>query len=137
MIKKGEGMKLGYEVEGKYIGIKSIFLDVSEMHRLDTVLNDHRVNQLYISDHENTLDLGKHSPLGKYLGEYVVTVERTITSKIVQDRINVMLVVDNPSFWDLRPNDQIKFTRNNHVYATTVRDMTETDPQEFLGDVHL
>ena len=121
MIKKGEGMKLGYEVEGKYIGIKSIFLDVTEMPKLDTALSDHKVNQIYISDHDNILDLGPNpgSKLAKYCGEYVVTVERTITSKNVLDRINVLLVVDNPSFWDLRPNDQIKFTKQNNVYATS------------------
>jgi len=133
-------MKIGTEVEGRMVGLRTLFIDACELLKLTvTVFNglkeEYNLSQLYISDHYNSLNLDSKALLE--LSEVtIVTVELTSFEKS-PDHVNIMLVVDNSSFWKLRPNDQIKFSKDLNVYCMTKRNMTITKPEDFESDITL
>ena len=65
-----------------------------------------------------------------------ITVERT-KFEDAPYWINVMLVIDNPSFWNLRGQDQIKFSKDLNVFAIQKKSMPFTHPSEFRSDVDI
>ena len=131
-------MKIGIEVEGRLCGLKTIFCNELEfvVHYSDlwAALYKHTdIKQIYISDLNNTIDLNGEK-LQELAADWFVTVERTEIDHRTPINISVMLNIDNDSFNHLNRNDQIKFSNDLLVYATTVRNMTVTQPIEFSGD---
>lgn len=132
--------KMGIEVEGRFKGLRTFFLTADEFNNL---LGSSKwpsiglYQQLYISDHENILDLAKHENLLHQAKCVVVTVERTKVPLMVDASINIILYVKNDSFWNLKPTDQVKFERDLFVSTMTLENMSITEPWEFENDEEL
>lgn len=128
--------KIGIEVEGRFIGLHTLFIDAAtESYMLkDCNLN---VQQIYISDNDNLLKLD--SELIKDAADnFIITIERTYLPHEYPEYINIMLSISNNSpFFRLHENDQVKFSWQQTVYAITKRNMTKTIPSDFDGDVTL
>jgi hypothetical protein len=91
------------------------------------------VQQLYICDHKNELNLYDED-LARLAEDYRITVE-LLKFEDAPFYINVMLVVDSDSFWQLRGQDQVKFSKDLNVYAIQKKSMKYTSPVEFSSDV--
>ena len=130
-------MKVGIEVEGRLLGLKTIFINHNEIvtTNLSSFILDNQVQQLYISDNDNKLDLYSGT-LYELSNLCLVTVERTVVDNYPL-HINIMLNVVNSSFWNLRRDCQVKFSQGLNVYATTPRQMIRTIPEDFSGDITL
>lgn len=136
-------MKIGKEVEGRHIGLKTLFCSAEEFMadagKVNHVAELWGVHQIYISDLDNMLDV---SDLNVFLGilalTYIVTVERTsVPPAYVAKHVDIMLNVQNDSFWNLRLNDQVKVSKDLVVFAVTKGNMTVTVPDDFNGDVEI
>jgi len=133
-------MHLGIEVEGKYKGIKTLFISADELWMIPLFFEKYahqakEIKQLYISDHANELDIRPGSPVLLYKERFdLITVERTACAGPHDAEIHVMLVVEHSDFWALLETDQIKFTRNHYVWAITKGEMHKSIPQDFEGD---
>jgi hypothetical protein len=136
-------MKIGKEVEGRHIGLKTLFCSAKEL--MDSPPNvkfaaeEWHVHQIYISDLENELDL---SDMNVFLGvlalSYIVTVERTeVPAEYVSEHIDLMLNIDSESFWNLRHTDQVKFSKDLVVFSASKNNMAVTIPDDFNGDVEI
>lgn len=134
-------MKIGKEVEGRHLGLKTLFCSAEEFLTDASKVNEQAaewgVHQIYISDLDNVLDI---SDLNAFLGvlaiSYIITVERTeVPVAYVAKHIDIMLNVPVESFWNLRINDQVKFSRDLVVFSVTKQNMTVTVPSDFDGDI--
>jgi hypothetical protein len=126
--------KIGIEVEGRLCGIKTLFCTAYEISNENFKIEvPDDVRGLYISDHNNILDLYELTHLTE---RFIVTVERTKVSEHPEN-VNIILTIDNESFWSLHPNDQIKFSKDLTVFATTKRTMVITRPEDFTGDIEI
>ena len=126
-------MKLGIEVEGKFIGQKTLFCGAAELSvalaKLPRLAVSDDVVHLYVSDHENTLSQEQYDLLGSI--PYRVTVE--VRQKPVQPRycnVAYMIAVEiDPrclGFFDtLAADDQIKFTSNLYVACASMSDFDQ------------
>lgn len=143
-------MKLGLEVEGRFKGLRTLFMSADEARQIldkaDAIEVSPsekalrallEVQAVYISDHDNTLsptdavfDLLRESSL-------VITIEVTKVFQTWPEDINLMLTVDSSSFWFLRDIDQVKFSKDQNVYAVTKENMSRTHPNEFYQDIEL
>ena len=125
--------KRGLECEGEFQGIRTLFCSAEEF-----ILTQPKFLKsfphIYISDHENKLLLDGPIFVDLDIAGTKVTIERTKFDKAPY-WINIMLYVDNESFWNLRGNDQIKFSRELNVYAIAKKSMIYTDPCQFQSDV--
>lgn len=155
-------MKLGNEVEGRFKGLPTLFLDANEFLYWDLmtvatkVLEDYgdgdvlmrtaRVKQIYVSDRDNILT-GKEEAWDKWEG-IMITVEVTqVTDRdIYPEGTNVMLAIDDSpisipslSFTNLLDTDQVKFTdnRGGSVWCVTKENMARTVPSDFDHDITL
>jgi hypothetical protein len=139
--------KLGIEVEGRFKGLLTLFLDAGELTEdneekiLSVLKRNLRIQQVYISDLENTLLLGvkKLKPFLKKLSDLVfITVETKHLGKApLPFYLNIMLAVEHPSFWNLRPTDQVKFSQGQKVFAIPVESMYKTEPSDFVDDINI
>jgi hypothetical protein len=136
-------MKRGIECEGEFQGLDTLFIDASEFKAyVDWSHTRLKCNvlpctQIYICDHKNELDLydGDLSWIA-LVNKKRITIERT-EFKSAPFYINIMLVVNSESFWNLRGQDQIKFSKDLNVYAIQKKSMPYTNPVEFTGDVEI
>lgn len=126
-------MKIGIECEGEFQGQKTLFLDASELKDISLIKKMPAVQQLYICDHKNELNLYDED-LARLAEDYRITVE-LLKFEDAPFYINVMLVVDSDSFWQLRGQDQVKFSKDLNVYAIQKKSMKYTSPVEFSSDV--
>jgi hypothetical protein len=139
-------MKIGKEAEGMHKGLNTLFMDVSELCTWQenfkiSGMEGTEIQQVYISDLENTLDLSKVPlELLGYVSNYIffrMTVERTQIPNKIHPKLDIMLHIENESFWNLRFGDQIKFSKNQFVYAIPRKDMIKTFPEDFEKDITL
>jgi hypothetical protein len=130
-------MKRGIECEGEFQGLDTLFIDASEFKGMCGVKLLPPVKQIYICDHQSVLDL-YHADLAwlALVEGYRITVER-LQFEAAPYYINIMLVVDSDSFWNLRGQDQVKFSKDLNVYAIQKKSMPYTNPVEFTGDVEI
>jgi hypothetical protein len=141
-------MKIGLECEGEFKGLRTLFLDSDEMSAAISKKNDPgpnkafvkilrmEVEQIYICDHDNFLDLYCQELEILAAQKKRITVERTVFHG-APFYINVMLYVQCGSFWNLRGQDQIKFEKELNVYSIQKSSMIYTAPVEFSSDVPL
>lgn len=147
-------MKFGIECEGRFCGLKTLFINANELYspeEMNYVISSNmtrnnlswdlikckvtELQQIYISDNDNLLDL--YSPMLKqWSARAVVTVERTALTEY-PSYVNIMLNVPNASFWYLRKDCQFKFSKDMNVFSATKRALIETKPYEFEGDITL
>jgi len=135
-------MKVGTEVEGRFIGLRTLFCSADEFMDSPSMINARagqwNVHQIYISDLENKLDL---TDLNSFIGvlalDYIITVECTKVPQYTSNSVNIMLHIQDESFWRLRPRDQVKFSRDQTVFAVTLENMTHTVPEDFAGDTEI
>lgn len=128
-------MKIGIECEGEFQGQRTLFIDASEFKDMVKIEKLPAVKQIYICDHQNVLNLydGDLAWLATVEG-YRITVER-LQFEAAPFYINIMLVIDSDSFWNLRGQDQVKFSKDLNVYAIQKKSMSYTSPIEFTSDV--
>lgn len=128
--------KIGYEVEGRYQGLRTLFVNSLELKKIKVVPTN--IQQIYVSDLENTLDLMTDETLVGFGEKYFVTVERTKAPWEIHHNVNVMLNLQVESFWHLRNTDQIKFHLDTNkgptVKSVSVGEMYHTSPVDFLDD---
>jgi len=133
-------MKIGREVEGRKQGFLTLFVSVAELNheKIVNLFFQHKFSQIYISDHANELDLTAGNPLLFALRQkMVVTIERTMIDSRIAEYLDIFLVIDCPSFWNLRKTDQIKFSKDLSVYSELISNMVYTAPKDFEGDVEI
>jgi hypothetical protein len=135
-------MKVGIEVEGKHLGMKTLFCSRDELiewkKMCSIIMANLDIDQVYISDHENMLNLNIDPLLMSLLTTVkMVTVERTYVPEYVHRGIDVMLLINNSSFWNLRGQDQIKFSEDLYVHSIMKDDMVKTVPSDFDGDIEV
>lgn len=132
-------MKVGIEVEGRLKGIRTLFCTAEEFlygPDIRVAAREENCVQIYISDLNNILSLFS-SYLTLVAKTYIITVERTKVESVPPVWINIILTVDSPSFWYLNPNDQVKFTRDQFVFALTKELMNKSVPSDFELDFEL
>ncbi len=151
-------MKIGYEVEGRFKGLYSLFMTSDEAVSFfqfkslkqrafpegsaDTI---EKVRHIYVSD---TPTSGSQlSPTDKCLRIWnELGLPVTYETNYIRERnkfppnVHVMLRVDNTglafeSFWELYDTDQIKFSLDQTVYCVTKENMSVTFPSHFSGDI--
>lgn len=144
-------MKYGIEVEGRLKGLRTLFMTAEEAlvffeykslkDAIDPSLHHltDKIDHIYISDHNNTITAGLECIKIWDSLNLQVTLERTEMNNrtTYPDNVLIMLLVSNPSFWDLEYNDQIKFSRDLRVFAVPLTSMIETRPAAFAEDIEL
>lgn len=139
-------MKVGLECEGRHKGMPTLFLDASELpiwrKRLgDSLIRRDWIEQLYVSDLGNTLNLEMIPPelenVSPLTNDPIITIERTMIPSNIHPRIEIMLHVINESFWRLGGVDQIKFSKDKCVFSIKKDQMVKTIPTDFEGDKEL
>mgnify|MGYP003423883220 FL=1 len=147
-------MKIGTEVEGTLRGLKTLFCQASELQSALTHWEKlqpiHKLQALYVSDHENVLTENEFQRLAKFtsMGSCpTVTVENLTGRRIEDYRVGFMLAVQTdprsmgffpwPGTVKLDKHDQIKFTFDRFVATAEVRDFDITTPEEFNGDIEI
>lgn len=145
-------MKIGTEVEGRFKGLLTLFLDADEAIAFfnrpslvkavdDPMVKEMipKVRHIYISDHGNKLSpdeacITKWGELG-----FVVCIERTHVYNMDTwpPYVSIMLVIESSSFWNLRNIDQVKFTLNKLVACAPVESMIATRPEDFANDIEI
>ncbi len=133
--------KLGVEVEGRLKGVNSLFVEVDEIKRLLNPENKYlldQVGQVSVPDEESVItqeDIDILMSLDKRL---VVTLETPYVDLPLSDlpsRLNLVLVIKVPQFFDLAITDQIKFVSDSRlVYMIPKESMIVTSPDEFDDD---
>jgi hypothetical protein len=126
--------KIGIEVEGRFKGIKTLFIQAEEFD--DALRIPRECNHIYISDNENTLDLSAEE-WDAWTERWLITVDVTDVCETPRPGLNIMLRIDHPSFWYLKPTDQIKFEQDKNVWTIPVESMYRTFPEDFEGDIQL
>lgn len=135
-------MKIGLEVEGRYKGLRTLFLIAEEFNRIPSediieIATENKAQQIYISDHNNEV-LNQCTFHGSQWSTFKVTLEVTQVM-FYQDHsaVHLLLVIPEENVWRLKPTDQIKFSRDHTVYAVPVESMYKTTPEDFFGDVEV
>jgi hypothetical protein len=143
-------MKLGIEVEGRFKGLKTLFMSAEEAADIfnpkapltlkmsqKAVKALGEVQAVYISDHQNTLR--PDNPLFDQFRDtqLIISVEVTKLDQVWPDDICVLLSVDSSSFWHLKETDQVKFNYEQTVYCVPLENMSHTYPEDFRGDIEL
>jgi hypothetical protein len=136
--------KIGKEVEGKFLGLLSIFISNTEYFEMVKnysfkLLSEKYpdLKQIYISDLSNDIDL--YDDVLRELSQYyIITVECTkILAESVPEHVNIVLNIEPTDFWKLNLANQIKFSKNNYVYMVPVMNMSLTTPDKFLEDIEI
>ena len=122
-------MKIGYEVEGKYKGIETFFIQdkeidlfITKIEYLNNIYN--RCKHLYICD-TGQIDYEKINFLLNY---FRITIETTTipvdNEKSIYDNIHFMLRIDDCNIWKLKKTDSIKFhNSDNYVKSICLENM--------------
>lgn len=139
-ISTGENMKIGKEVEGRFIGVDSLFVSAKDIKERREIVLSHmekfKLTQLYISDHENELLL-EELDRDLWQRSFIITVERTKLFEIPPTNIHVLLTIDSESFWFLKESDGIKFSKDLFVRYAHKECMPKTVPSDFSADVEI
>ena len=147
-------MKIGTEVEGTLRGLKTLFCQASELQSALTHWEKlqpiHKLQALYVSDHENILTENEFQRLAKFTSAGscpTVTVENLTGRRTEEYRVGFMLAVQTdprsmgffpwPGTVKLEKHDQVKFTFDRFVATAAVRDFDTTTPEEFNGDIEI
>lgn len=138
--------KIGYEIEGRLRGfkVKTLFIDATELKTSITAdwLRKHKVNHVYISDHENIIDLNTNCVITSLIvSGIIVTAEVTEIKTRVRDGVYIFWHAGRATYEQmttlkhLRAVDQIKLEHERFVMAWSVEHATVTHPDEFEYDV--
>jgi hypothetical protein len=136
--------KIGLEVEGKYagLGLLTFFCSAEEFFHMEDIfgkLQDYGVDQIYISDHLNEIDLYE---LGEMFDgvDVIVTVELTQLNALPPENVEIYWNASQASYAQartikfLRPMDQIKIENEKTVFSWIIGNADITLPEDFEGD---
>lgn len=133
--------KLGFEVEGRLKGVYSLFVEVDEIKRLLNPENQYlldQVGQVSVPDYESKITKEDIDILMKLDKRIVITLETPkvkLMMRSLPDRLNLVLVIDHPQFFELMNTDQIKFVSEYKVvFMAPKESMIMTGPEEFDSD---
>jgi len=136
-------MKIGIEVEGRFKGLRTLFMGYGEFFELKSfediegILRDKCLQQVYISDLDNRIELRKQI-LRDMSKVAIVTLERTFVDGLLPEHVRIVLSVPvRTDMRILRPGDQIKIDQHQHVWEVSKESMITSIPSDFLNDVHL
>lgn len=124
-------MKIGYEVEGAYKGLRTLFMDAVELHDLGPGY----VAALYISDLQNSLRV--EDLRSKLVSYPLVTLEVTAPPVDLDDTPNLVIMLNGPTFDKvsvLRPWDQVKINNGQNVVVFPMSSAIFTKPSDFSHD---
>lgn len=134
-------MKIGIEVEGKYKGLKSVFIDLNELRFLDESKIPEGYHHLYISVPLDYDVFEYNDDIKKVLKKYDVTLEVDSIDDIDEEilkNVHIMLRIYHPDVWLLKNTDSIKFhSENNDVLSSSIETMYRTNPKDFEKDVYV
>jgi len=138
-------MKIGIEVEGRFTGLRTLFLDQREIvdvhKRLDRIATSHwvMIQQIYVTDLKNIIDIWDEKSILKELYDkgFLVTVERTSVMKEHPDYLHIILRIPSASVAFLSGTDQIKFDLVDHVLMATVESFALITDDEYENDVEV
>lgn len=130
--------KIGYEVQGRLLGVMTLFLSVDEVHKLKDPKNIdtlQKVCQVAVYDEHSKITMKEIDVLMGLDERLFLTLETPMVNvdlSIFPARINTVLVLNHPQIFDLFPFDQIKFVSpNQFVLMATKEVMSATTPDEF------
>lgn len=132
-------MKKGFEVEGKYKGIYTLFLNEDEIYNVDKIINNtNDVLQIYICI--NVLDYIKYKnsidwllTLGKLI---TIETKKIYNIETMPLNINIMLNIESENFFKLKDTDQIKFVNSDlDILSISKENMFKTNKNDFLSDI--
>ena len=136
-------MKFGKEVEGHFLGARTIFCDALEVpsfrENFDELMQKYKVEHLYVCDHNGLLTQTDYENLNYSIK---VTVEVYKVPPVVRP-LNVSFMVAVPidprslGFFDLHGRDQIKFTGNLFVATALYDSFYLTEPSDFENDIEV
>lgn len=136
--------KLGYEVEGKMKGIYTLFVEVDEIPRLLNYQNKHlleKVSHVSVPDYQSKFTKDHLDILMSLDNRIVLTLETPKPSVSILEmpsRLNLVLVIEKPEFFDMTITDQIKFVNDaKMVYMVPKESMFLTTPEEFDSDIEV
>jgi len=129
-------MRIGKEIEGKYNGLMTLFVDVTELDRfhknLDRYAEENKnIAQVYIDYPEKLND-----PRLKDISEkWFLTVETDIINEPIPDYINhIMYSIRNEQIINLRKDDSFKVvTENKEVFSIGIENVYRTYESDFDG----
>ena len=136
-------MKFGLEVEGHFLGSRTLFCDASELSQVhenfDDLMEKYDFDHLYVCDHNNELKQVDYDELNYGIS---VTVEVYKVPQIVRP-LNISFMVAVPidprtlGFFDLSGKDQIKFTGSLFVATALYDSFKLTVPSDFKNDIEV
>jgi len=138
-------MKIGYEVEGKMKGLKSLFINEDELKNEIKKIKKmaKEVNQIYISIdaiHEpNEKWIKKRLELLKKLNVFLTVEIMYFVTRPDVDMVMLRLEGNNQMLIeDLKKTDSIKIhTGKNNVYSISIENMFFTKSEDFDDDIIL
>ena len=128
-------MHIGLEVEGRLKGIPSLFVNRDEFLSGAYKRVTHPYHNLYITDHDNLLDLESINNTRNPLCDPIITIERTAVDRQYPN-LNIIFVVQVPMY-ALKDTDQIKTSIGQNVWMATVESMIKTTEDAFVGDINV
>lgn len=134
-------MKCGSDVEGRYKGLKTIFLASSELAKLGFILRTRKIQAIYISDLcKEKMTVGEQELLCGHTSDYFVTLETddlNVYLPSLLQAVHVMYRIASTDFFGLKETDQIKFDDGSRVYCCPKEVMYKTDPNDYQGDLDI
>jgi hypothetical protein len=151
-------MKIGYEVEGRFKGLYTLFMNSEhavtffEFKSLKerafppgSADSIEKVKHVYVSDSADQPFL-MNGVEDCFLAWNEMGMPVTYETAYVGDRdlfppnVHIMLRIDGSlggfeSFWKLRLTDQVKFSKDQTVFCVAKENMTVTLPHEFMDDI--
>jgi hypothetical protein len=129
-------MRIGIEIEGKYHGLNTLFVDVTELDRfhknLDRYYEENRdIAQVYIDYPEKLND----QRLADISEKWFLTVETDRIKEPIPDYINhIMYSIRDEDIIALRKDDSFKVvTSAKEVYSIGVENVYRTHEEDFNG----
>jgi hypothetical protein len=117
--------KLGREVEGRMKGIFTLFVeDTKDIKKLPNLENKYLLDQvghIAIADNDSSITKEDIDTLMAFGDRFIITLE---TPKInlpmcdIPNRLNLVLIVDHPQFFQLKDTDQIKLIPKESMLTT-------------------
>lgn len=136
-------MKLGPEIEGRLKGIPSLILQYQELlfftaEMLSAIATKNKASHIQIDAYGFSIPPINYKLAGLVHLGHIVSIESDVIPKEKVPNVNYILVVKNPSFWNLSETDQVKFVDfDRNVRMVSLENMHVTDPKDFDGDVIL
>lgn len=131
--------KIGIEVEGRFKGLKTLFIDDTEIdfvyENFNKLIHQYCFVSIYISNLSGKLNNEQQEIINYFSLNIVVLIEtKRISYSTLNSSINFVLRIMDNNVFKLRDTDQIKFEKNLNVKMVTVENMSTTLSEDFSND---